>query len=565
MKRNKQLIPSAASPACTRTSAQSAPLAFSESTTMKQTLIKLALGFGYFIGAEALAAVPHATLQPGIDQLFSAWNTNTPGCVVGVAQPLPTLIRAYGMANLEFTIPNSAETVLEAGSVSKQFTAAAIALLAQDGKLALDDNVRKYLPELPDYGKPITIRHMLNHTSGMRDWGAVAALTGWGRGSLIFTQHQVLEIAARQRHLNFDPGTAISYSNTGYNLAAIIVERVSGKSFQAFTRERLFEPLGMSKTRWRDDHGAVVRNRATAYAKSGDSYRAHMPFENAVGGGGLLTTIADLLTWNAQLDRPSPAFQNMVALIQKPGQFNDGRPTRYGMGLFNQTVQGVPMVYHNGVTAGYRSVLNRYPTQQLSVAVLCNAPDANPVSLGAKIADLLVPSVPRAAGVTLDPAELARRVGQYRNGAGRLLRVENKNGAMTMLGASFQATGTLTAEDTSGRLARFDSDGSVFVTDDMGNTQAYRKLVAAPAQAIPADVAGTYVSDEANATWTIKVTAGKAFVNMRSDLAVPLEWVCEDAWEANGTMLFLKRDKAGSITGLSASSGRVWNLAFVKR
>ncbi|MES2901569.1 MAG: serine hydrolase domain-containing protein [Pseudomonadota bacterium] len=533
---------------------------------MKRTVIKLALGFAYFIGAGTMAAVPHATLQTGIDQLFSAWNANTPGCVVGVAQAgQQPLIRAYGMANLEFAVPNSADTVLEAGSVSKQFTAAAIALLAQDGKLSLDDNVRKYLPELPDYGRPVTLRHMLNHTSGMRDWGGVATLNGWGRGSRIFTQEQVLEIAARQRHLNFDPGTAISYSNTGYNLAAIVVERVSGKSFQAFTQERLFEPLGMSKTRWRDDHGAVVRNRATAYAKAGDSYRAHMPFENAVGGGGLLTTIADLLTWNAHLDRPSPAFQNMVAVIQQPGRFNDGRATRYGMGLFNQTIQGVPMVYHNGVTAGYRSVLNRYPTQKLSVAVLCNAPDANPVSLGAKIADLLVPAVPRAAGVTLDPAELARRVGQYRNGSGRLLRVENKNGAMTMMGTNFQATGVSTAEDMSGRSARFDADGSVFITDDMGNTQAYRKRLVAPAQAIPADLAGTYVSEEANAAWTIQVKAGKVFVNVRSDLVLPLEWVYEDAWEANGTILFLKRDKAGSITGLSASSARVWDLAFVKR
>ncbi len=527
----------------------------------------LALGLGYCIAGQGIAAVPHATLKAGLDPLFSAWNSTTPGCIVGVAQAgQEPFIQAYGMANLEFAVPNSAATVLEAGSVSKQFTAAALVLLAQDGKLSLDDDVRKFLPELPNYGRPITLRHMLNHTSGMRDWGPIASYTGWGRGSQIFTQQQILEIAARQRHLNFDPGTAISYSNTGYNLAAIVVERVSGKSFQNFTRERLFEPLGMRNTRWRDDHGAVVRNRATAYARSGENYRAHMPFENAVGGGGLLTTVADLLTWNAQLDRPSPAFKNMVAAMVQPGRFNNGQPTRYGLGLFNQTIGGSPMVYHNGVTAGYRSVLNRYPTQQLSVAILCNAPDASPVSLGTKIANLIVPPVARTADVPVDSAELARRAGSYRNGSGRLLRITHQDGALGMLGTTFRATDASSAQDPRGQVAKFGANGSLSVIDEMGNNHAYTKLdVPAPGRAAPADLAGTYVSDEANATWTIKVDAGKASLSMKSDVTLPLTFAYDDAYETDGIMLLVKRDTAGVITGLSASSARVWDLKFLKR
>ena len=174
-----------------------------------------------------------------IDRLFERATADTPGCVVGVAQAgKPAWIKAYGMADLEHGVPNTASTIFEAGSVSKQFTAAAIALLAQDGKLGLDDAVRKYIPELPDYGAPLTIRHMLNHTSGLRDWGEVARIGGLPRGSRVYTNADVLDIASRQSVLNFTPGTHWSYSNTGYNLAAIIVERISGKSFSTFTRER---------------------------------------------------------------------------------------------------------------------------------------------------------------------------------------------------------------------------------------------------------------------------------------------------------------------------------------
>ena len=209
------------------------------------------------VAALLQAAAPAAV--PAIDEVLAEWTSSTPGCTVGVELDGKTVLeKGFGMADLERGVPNAAQTIFEAGSVSKQFTAAAVLLLARDGKLSLDDPVRKVVPEIPDYGTPVTIRQMLTHTSGLRDWGSVAGIGGWPRTTREYTHAHVLDILSRQQSLNFQPGTRWSYSNSGYNLSAIIVSRVSGMSFAAFTRQRIFEPLGMSHTSWRDDHTRLV-------------------------------------------------------------------------------------------------------------------------------------------------------------------------------------------------------------------------------------------------------------------------------------------------------------------
>src|SRR5688500_6977817 len=206
------------------------------------------------------AASPVADAK--IDAVFARWTTKTPGCAVGVSRGgTPIVQKAYGMADLEHDVPNRPDTIFEAGSVSKQSTAAAVLLLAQEGKLSPDDPARRYVPELPEYGAPLTIRHMLQHTSGLRDWGEVASLAGWPRTSRVHTHAHVLDIVSRQKALNFPSGTQYSYSNTGYNLAAVIVSRVSGVSFADFSQERLFKPLGMTRTSWRDDYTRIVKDR----------------------------------------------------------------------------------------------------------------------------------------------------------------------------------------------------------------------------------------------------------------------------------------------------------------
>src|SRR4029077_14271276 len=274
------------------------------------------------------------------------------------------------------------------GSVSKQFTATAVLLLAQEGKLSLDDPVRKYIPELPDYGSPLTVRHMLNHTSGLRDWGSVAGIAGWPRTTRVHTHAHVLEIVSRQHALNFTPGTRWSYSNTGFNLAAMIVQRVSGTPFPEFTRTRLFQPLGMTHTSWRDDYTRIVTGRPMAYAPRADGFHTLMPFEDVYGNGGLLTTVGDLLKWNENFTAPAVGDAAFVALQQQVGKFNDGKPVGYAFGLMVTTAGGQHIVEHSGSTAGYSAHLLRLPDEKISVAVLCNATTARATQYAHEVADL---------------------------------------------------------------------------------------------------------------------------------------------------------------------------------
>lgn len=380
---------------------------------------------GSLAWSQAVAERPAAAR---VDPIFARWNASTPGCAVGVGVDGATVLeRAFGMADLERDVANTADTIFEAGSVSKQFTAAAVLLLARDGKLSLDDPVRKYIPELPDYHVPLTIRHMLTHTSGLRDWGEVAGIAGWPRGRRVHTHAHVLDIVSRQSALNFTPGTDWSYSNTGYNLAAIIVSRVSGQSFSDFSRDRIFMPLGMSHTSWRDDYTRIVKHRAIAYAPSDDGYREEMPFENVYGNGGLLTTVGDLLRWNENFVSPKVGDRAFVAEEQTPGRFNDGRPHDYALGLYVRPYRGVREISHSGSTAGYRAFLVRYPDQHVSVAVLCNSANANPTQYAHAVADLYVGSAftaappvaagggPRGAPAAFTPAasDLSAYAGRY--------------------------------------------------------------------------------------------------------------------------------------------------------
>jgi len=362
----------------------------------------------------AIPAQQGAALAPApagaVDDIFSKWSSSTPGCAVGVAVGgKPLLLKAYGMADLERDVRNTPDTIFEAGSVSKQFTAMAVQLLANEGKLSIDDPVRKYIPELPDYGKPLTIRHMLSHTSGLRDWGSIESIAGWPRTTREYTHAHVLEIVSKQKSLNFDPGTNWSYSNTGFNLAAIIVSRVSGMPFAEFSKQRIFTPLGMAHTSWRDDHTRVVKGRAIAYSLDNGEYHIEMPFENVYGNGGLLTTVGDLLTWNENLVNPKVGNAKLIAEMSTVGKFNDGKPLAYGLGLFVEEYRGVHNVYHSGSTAGYRAHLNRFPDAHTSVAVLCNGSNGDASRSANRVSDVflgdrLKPAPPAPPAVAPPPA-----------------------------------------------------------------------------------------------------------------------------------------------------------------
>ena len=399
--------------------------------------------FLVFLLLPGLAAAQTPDPAAKVDEVFAEWRSQeSPGCTVAVAEKGKTLVsRAYGMADLEHDVPITTSTVFEAGSVSKQFTAAAALLLVQQGKLALSDDVRKYVPELPEYGRPITIAHLIHHTSGLRDWGAVAGLQGWPRGTRIHTHAHMLDIASRQKELNYEPGTEFSYTNTGYNLLVVIVDRVSGQSFAEFTKRNIFEPLGMKRTQWRDDFTRVVKGRAIAYDKAEDGFHSDMPFENVHGNGGLLTTAEDLLLWNENFVHGKVGGPALIEALQRRGRLNDGREIEYAGGLFIGTYEGLQEVSHDGATAGYRAFLARYPEQRLSVALLCNHGNINPDELGHRTADLFLTGkkeaapAPAAPTVELPAGEISSRAGVYRNlRTGDVLRLDLKDGKLRTRG-----------------------------------------------------------------------------------------------------------------------------------
>jgi CubicO group peptidase (beta-lactamase class C family) len=393
------------------------------------------------------AQTPTRDLTPLVNRVFARWDsTSAPGCAVGIDRAgAPRFTRAFGSADLEYDIPNKPETIFEAGSISKQFTAAATVLLALDGKLTLEDDVRKYVPELPAYERPITIRHLLNHTSGLRDWGEVAGLAGWPRETRVHTHDHVLDILTRQRALNYPPGDKYSYTNSGYNLLAIIVSRVSGQPFATFSNERLFKPLGLTSTQWRDDFRRVVRGRAQAYSRpNGGQWQLEMPFENVHGNGGLLTTVSDLLTWTAMLEHPTPAWKPMVDSMHVRGVLTKGDTIDYALGLFISDYRGVHRVEHSGATAGYRADLLRFPGKGLAVAVLCNAASANPTQYANQLVDSLLapalgpvaaaPQRPRAdTTAAILPQQLDAYTGTYYSpDAETTLEISVANGALTL-------------------------------------------------------------------------------------------------------------------------------------
>jgi CubicO group peptidase (beta-lactamase class C family) len=362
---------------------------------------------------------------PLVNRVFARWDSTTgPGCAVGIDRAgQPRYTRAFGEADLEYDIPNRPATIFEAGSISKQFTAAATVLLALEGKLNLEDDVRKYVPELPRYERPVTIRHLLNHTSGLRDWGEIADLAGWPRETRVHTHDDVLDILHRQRALNYPPGDKYSYTNSGYNLLAIIVSRVSGQPFATFSRDRIFRPLGLTSTQWRDDFRRIVKGRAQAYSRSTGQWELEMPFENVHGNGGLLTTVSDLLTWTAMLEHPTPQWKPLVDSLHVRGRLTKGDTITYALGLVVSDYRGVPRVEHSGATAGYRAELLRFPGKGLAIAVLCNAANANPVLYASQLVDSLMPGLgpvaarperPRAdTAMAVAPAALEEYVGSY--------------------------------------------------------------------------------------------------------------------------------------------------------
>lgn len=337
-------------------------------------------------------------LKSSVDEIFSSLNrSDAPGCAVAVIKEGRVVHeRGYGMANLEYGVAITPDTVFYIASLSKQFTAAAVALLVEEGKISLQDDLRKYVPEIPIYPQPVRVRHLVHHTSGLKDYLGLWHDSGRSYADSI-PEDQAIALIARQEALEFTPGSKFSYSNSGYFLMSVIVKRVSGMSLAQFTERKIFAPLGMKDTHFHDDRTRIVPNRATAYyqrsAEQGGGLGIFQTSFDLVGDGGLFTTVRDMVRWDQNF------YHNVVGrsglkLIQQllsTEPLNDGTQNSYAFGLRHQEVEGRNAVLHGGAFIGFKAYYARLPQQRLSVVTLCNgndirAQDLNRAALRAALA-----------------------------------------------------------------------------------------------------------------------------------------------------------------------------------
>ena len=537
------------------------------------------------------AQAPQSDLPARVDAIFARFDRTSPGCGVGLGKDGRTLYtHGYGLANLEYGVPNTDSTVFESGSVAKQFTASALVLLEHDGKLSLDDDIRKYLPEVPSFGgQRITIRNLLTHTSGLRDQWGLLGIEGRGPGLQVHSALTSLDLVAHQKMLNFPPGSEYLYSNTGYALAGLIVQRVSGKTLGEFIEERLFRPLGMTHSQLRDDFTRIVPNRATAYSGSAATgYHTDMPFTNMVGNGGVLSTMSDLLRWNENLDHPVVGGQSYVNEMQTRMRLTNGRTISYALGLEVVDYDGIREVSHSGSTAGYRTFLARYPDQHVSVAVWCNYAGANPTALAHQVADLVLVKQPlttaqsQATHVDVPPALLDKWTGTYRDPhTDQTMTLVSAQGGLTTVSSRGAAGGGPNTRAVrfvplggpkftipQGRAVFSGSPGHrtfMLVRTD-GDTAHYEEVRSAPASLPTTDYVGTYASDELDVRFTIASRGGKLYLQRRPYEEFELRPVYADDFQSGGGLGTLRfaRGRDGRVTGFAFYAGRVLDVRFAK-
>ncbi len=516
-----------------------------------------------------------------VDKIFSWTKPNEPGCAVAVSQNGKIVVnKAYGSADLERDVSITPNTVFDAGSVRKQFVAAAILLLVEEGKLSLADDVRKYIPQLPDYGHKLTVEHLLTHTSGIRDWQPLLNLAGG--------DPDAMTMILRQRELNFAPGEEWSYSNSNYVLLPEIVARVSGVPFSEFARKRLFEPLGMKLTTYVDDPLRLIKNRALAYKKEASAWKIDMYLGNDRGGAGsLFTTASDLVTWNDALtNNRLGAF--VTQKLQEPAILNNGRKLSYARGLqVDPFRRGGQLVWHSGGAAGYSTIAGRLPEQGISVAIMCNADGSARSAYAGRLFDLFLPAgsnseattpASNAAGASVTSGDLSSRAGLFFDEkTGQPLRLAVNNNTLAIAGAGPLVTLAADHFRSQRKSASFMSEAEFelrFLSADQievktkeGQTTRYRRAqpftpTAAELQAF----AGRYHSDELMADFQMKPGKDSLIGQANDRPGPPFEFkpVDRDTFQFSGLILRFVRDKAGKVTGLEYSNPLLRNVKFTR-
>lgn len=553
----------------------------------------------YAVGVGAACAQPP---DPGrrIDALFSAYAVeNSPGCALAVIRDGAMMVeKGYGKANLAFGVPIDPQaTVFDVGSVSKQFTAAAILLLVQDNKLALDDDIRRYLPELPDYRGTVTVDHLLYHTSGLRDFTVLMTMGTGVREVDYRSADDAWSVIRRQKRLNHAPGAKFIYSNTNYFLLGQIVERVSGQRLGAFLQERIFQPLGMRQTSVRDRHDMVVPRFASGYAAGpGGAYKLKDINWEFTGSSSVLSTVADLAKWERNFDEPRVGGAWLVRQLEQKGKRNDGVTLEMGRGLFvDGQYRGLRSVHHSGATGGYTAQFFRLPEERFSTLVLCNADNAHAALLSFKVADVFLADAIRKrraaatdapanapAGATIVPTSLSLGSGvdhtgtyvdRYTQG---LHTVEFKDGKLWYTAPHETALALEPAGERRFRLSGKGAGSLEFATQggrrlltvarggEPAELERVRPLPAAP-QGLD-DFAGTYSSPEIDVRWTFVARDGKLYKQARRETEKPMAAAFEDAFAVaeDSELIRFTRDARRRITGFTVDNPRVLDVVFTK-
>lgn len=560
---------------------------------------------GTYAQLEAAAAAQDK-MAAAVDEVFSDYvKPGSPGCSVAVYRDGKIILaKGYGLANIEENVPIAPQSVFDIGSTSKQFTAASILLLEKQGKLSINDDVHKYIPELPDYGQKITILNLLNHTSGLRDYLTLMDLAGINIDS-VTTDDDALQIITRQKALNFPPGSEFLYSNTGFFLLSVIVKRVSGHTLREFATENIFKPLGMTHTQYRDEHGFLIPNRAMAYDpdKEKNGYTLDVSYFEQTGDGAVHTSVEDLLKWDENFYTGQVGGKDFLKEIQEQGKLNSGKTLEYAKGLFIADYRGLHTVSHGGAWGGYRAELLRFPEQHFSVACLCNRGDANPSKRAHDVADVYLGSLMKAAektgngpgtnnaAATVTDAQLRALVGTYRDAkSGMLARVSSRNHrlAAEMFGQRVELRAASATEFVPASLpveiklifepAAAGARKKMRITGEEELAAVYEAIADyAPTASELSAYAGDYASDELGVTFRLSMVEDKLKLVSMLDSAgfrrsggIPLNELrpaLVDEFEVSGTpvTLHFSRNAERRVTAFTLDAGRTKGMLFTRR
>ena len=534
------------------------------------------------------------TPEKQIDQLFTTWNSiESPGAAVAVTKDGKVIYKkGFGCAELEYNIPITPGTVFHIASVSKQFTCFSVLLLEKQGKFSINDDIRKYLPEVPDFGKVITINHLMHHMSGLRDQWELLAMAGWRLDDIITKDH-ILRIVSRQKELNFNPGDEYLYCNTGFTLLAEIVARVSGQTFPEFTRTHIFEPLKMTNTLFYDDCQKIVKNRAYSFYADSTGYKKSLLNYSNAGATSLFTTAEDLCLWSKNFENPVVGDLEIINRMNLRGILNNGDTISYAMGQDIGKYKGLKIIAHGGADAGYRSYFVRFPDQKFSVNVLSNLASFDPGGMSFQIADIYLKDKEAVTSPKKEESEnkaqteinevkinhdvLVSYCGQYEWQPGIFVTISIENDNLYVSAPELPKTPMKAVTQTEFDVKAV-SAKVIFILDS-GRVSKMKVLMNGGEQTamrIPdfdtakinlSEYSGDFYSEELSTSYTMVLESGKLIARHFRTGDVALTPTRTDQFSGNkwyfGRVVFT-RNPNGKITGYNVSGGRVRNLKFEK-